>query len=126
MDALRTLIKTKLKLHDDSVAFAPDWTCFSYAIRDNLNIIRPDAVYHFNKQPFILFFDFTKQENRKRESIIHRQVWCFDKAPIAFFIFDDEIQIYNAFRYQREHDKLQRLNISDYEDKFSFWELQSG
>ncbi|MDM8530037.1 N-6 DNA methylase, partial [Anaerolineales bacterium HSG25] len=126
MDALQTLIKLKLKLQDDSVAIAPNWTCFSHAIRDNLNIIRPDAVYHFNREPFILFFDFTKQENRRRETVIHRQVWCFDKAPIVFFIFDDEVQIYNAFRYQREHDKLQPLNVSDYEDKFSFWELQSG
>ncbi len=54
MNVLHNLIKTKLKLRDNPVAFYPEWTDFSNTIQENLNIIRPDAVYHFNKQPFIL------------------------------------------------------------------------
>ncbi len=128
MNELHQLIKVKLKLQDNAVIFGPEseWSEFSSVIRESLKIIRPDAVYHFNKQPFILFFDFTKPENRERENIIHRRVWCFDKAPVVFFVFEDEVQIYNAFRYQQEHDTLEKLNVSDYEQQFSFWRLQSG
>lgn len=127
MNNLNHLIKTKLKLQDNSVVYpASKWTIFSNEIRESLTIIQPDAVYHFNKQPFILFFDFTKLENKKRESTIHRQVWCFDKAPVMFLIFDDEVKIYNAFHYQKQYDSLERLDISNYEEQFSFWNLQSG
>jgi len=125
MNDLNNLI-TKLKLEDNSVAFKGDWAIFSPEIRASLNIIRPDIIYHFNKQPFILFFDFTKPENKARENTLHKQIWCFDKAPIAFFIFEDEIQIYNAFRYQREYDRLEKLDNNNYEKQFSFWMLQSG
>ncbi len=128
MNHLRHLIETKLKIQSN-VIFGSEWTGFPYEIQKSLETIRPDAVYHFNKQPFILFFDFTETENRNREkSLIHRQVWCFDKTPVVFFVFEDEVQIYNAFHYQREYDTLKRLDgIEDeYEEQFSFWKLQSG
>jgi len=132
MNPLKKLIKTKLKLQDHTVfgdAF-PEWDApeagFSSEVQRTLQKIKPDAVYHFNHSPFILFFDFCNNKNRLREKSIHKQIWCFDKSPAAFFVFEDQIKIYNAFDYQRDRDELAEIDSSDYEKHFSFWNLQSG
>ncbi len=100
MKALDNLIQ-KLKLPSEAIVYrknCPGWDAkaadFPVEIQKNLQIISPDAVYYFNNQPFILFFDLTQKENKNREDAIHKQVWCFDKAPIAFFILENEIKIY--------------------------------
>ncbi len=133
MNLLGNLIYNKLGLLNEAVVYrkdCPSWDTqtanFPAEIQKNLKTICPDAVYHFNKQPLILFFDLTKETNKQREKKLHRQIWCFDTAPIAFFIFADEIKIYNAFRYQRTLDILTPIEIDNYEEKFSFWRLQSG
>ena len=101
---------------------------FSSEIQTKLKIINPDAVYHFNNQPFIFFFDFTKEIDKQKEKNLHKQMWSFDYAPIIFVIHENEIHVYNAFHYQKKHDRLQdlKLDLKQIKDTFSFWELQSG
>ena len=72
MKALNKLIQIKLKLPNDAVVYrrnCPEWDSssvdFSGEIRKTLRIIKPDAVYHFKKQPFILFFDFTQKRAKQ-------------------------------------------------------------
>ena len=140
MNELYGIIKEKLELPDDAVIYRknyPRWdspgVVFSSETRNGLEKIMPDAVYHFKNQPFILFFDFTREEAGKRARIIQEQVWCFDKAPVAFFIYENEVKILNAFHYQERHDcgesGLEEIRLENDEEKFkrfSFWELQSG
>ncbi|WP_431199908.1 hypothetical protein ACQ86K_04860 [Mucilaginibacter sp. P19] len=97
-------------------------------IQKRLELIEPDAFFIFNNQPYILFFDLTIGKNPSREQQIHRQVWSFDYSPIIFILKDGEIQLYNAFNYDKKSDQLQRINIEDNERNkiFSFWNLQSG
>lgn len=92
---------------------------------EQLNIIKPDAFYHFNGIPLILFF-----ENPGDDEIpnIHSQAWCFNQAQLIFILKEDSIHIYNAFRYQKRHFSLHKLDIdeSSIKQHFSFWNLQSG
>lgn len=92
--------------------------------------IAPDAFYVFNKQPYILFFDLSESLfEQDREDEIHKQVWSFDQSPIIFIIKDKDIEIFNAFSYEKEIQKLERINLKGDEnrnDLFSFWNLQSG
>lgn len=92
------------------------------------NDIKPDAYYVFNKQPLILFFDLTNEKNKDRENEIHKQVWSFDSSPIIFVIKGKEIRIYNALNYSKEEESLEEIKLTEEErnNKFSFWELQSG
>lgn len=133
MNVLDDLLYAKLNLLKEAVVHCkdfPNWddkiADFPIEVRKSLKAISPDAVYHFNRQPFILFFDFTKNFNNEREKTLHRQIWCFDTAPVTFFVFADEIKIYNAFRYQRTIDRLTPIEIDNYEEVFSFWRLHSG
>ncbi len=90
----------------------------------SLEKIKPDAVYHFDKQPMILFFDYSQKElSAERETEIHKQAYNYDK-PVIFILKNNEVHIFNAFSYHKENG----LSSIDQNDKmqFSFWKLQSG
>ncbi len=105
---------------------------FHIDVKNKLEVIKPDAIYVFNKQPFILFFDLTEGNFTERENEIHKKVWSFDNSPIIFIIKNSEIQIFNALNYIKDKNgndgRLEELNLTDEEldNKFSFWYLQSG
>lgn len=105
---------------------------FHIDTKNKLTTIKPDAVYVFNKQPFILFFDLTDVANQKSENEIHKKVWSFDNSPIIFIIKSTEIQVFNALNYIKDKNgydgKLEELNLTEEErdNRFSFWNLQSG
>lgn len=93
-----------------------------------LKILSPDAVYIFNSQPLILFYDLNKNPKNKTE--LHKKIWSFDEAPIVFIIDKDDIQVFNALNYVKENEEqgLEQLNISIDQIKkhFNLWELESG
>lgn len=93
-----------------------------------LEIIKPDAFFVFNNQPFILFFDLSGNSNIEREQKIHKQVWSYDYSPLAFIIKDFELHIFNAFSFDKNKNSLQEIKLSDSERNrlFSFWNLQTG
>lgn len=105
---------------------------FHADIKNRLKTIQPDAIYVFNKQPFILFFDLTRNNNSILENEIYKKVWSFDCSPIIFIVKNNEIQVFNALNYIKNKTnnsgKLEQLNLSEEEldYKFSFWNLQSG
>jgi hypothetical protein len=76
-----------------------------------------------------LFFDLSGplfQEELERE--IHKKVWSFDQSPLIFILKDSDIEIYNAFAYEKKRSKLQQIKLDDrdLDKKFFFWNLQSG
>ncbi len=99
-----------------------------FDVQNKLDLINPDAIYLFNNQPLILFFDLSDNTDKKREDDIHKKVWSFDNSPIAFIIKNDEIKIYNALNYLKEEKQLEELNLNNEEiiERFSFWNLQSN
>lgn len=104
------------------------FTAFPSEIKKKINIIQPDAFFIFNNQPYILFFDLTNTKELEREQEIYKQVWSFDYSPLIFFVKDNEIQIFNAFSYDKKNNRLQEIELSekDRNEIFSFWKLQSG
>lgn len=101
---------------------------FSSDINKKLELIKPDAFYVFNNQPFILFFDLTANIDLDKENGIHKKVWSFDNSPIIFIIKDTNIKVYNALSYSKKKKSLEEIKLSEEErnEKFSFWNLQSG
>lgn len=101
---------------------------FTPEVQHKLELINPDAYYSFNNKPYILFFDLSDEANALREDEIHKQVWSFDSAPVIFIIKKGDIEVYNAFYYQKERNRLERLSADENEivKQFSFWNVQSG
>lgn len=95
----------------------------SFKIIKQLEIIHPDAFYHFNNVPLILFFDNPPDEEIP---VIHKQTWCFNRAPVVFIIRNTDIDVYNAFHYENKKLKKLAFEKTEIETHFSFWELQSG
>ena len=101
---------------------------FTPEVQHKLELINPDAYYSFNSKPYILFFDLSYEMDSQREDEIHKQVWSFDSAPVIFIIKKGDIEVYNAFYYQKERNRLERLSLDENEivKQFSFWNVQSG
>jgi hypothetical protein len=113
---------------NDSLGWSHSFSVFNFEIIDKLNKINPDAVYQFNNQPFILFFEYSSH-NKKTDKQIFREVWSWDKVPLVFIIYDGKPKVFNAFHYQSERDQLEEIVIKSDEqlkNLFSFWNLQSG
>lgn len=131
--ALISLLEGLDLLSNEAVFFRSEkdgsiFTSFSIEIQKKLAIINPDAYFVFNNQPYVLFFDLTGNIDQNRESEIHKQVWSFDYSPVIFVVKDGEIQIFNAFSFEKKRNRLVEIKISEQErnKQFSFWNLQSG
>lgn len=101
---------------------------FHKDIQLKIESILPDAVYIFNSQPLILFFDLT-EENRELNDL-YKKVWSFDNTSIIFIIKESGIEIFNALNYIKDdkQNRLEKIDLSDKEIKrlFNIWELESG
>lgn len=103
-------------------------SCLHIDLHNKLALINPDAIYLFNNQPLILFFDLSDNTNTIREEEIHKKIWSFDNSPIAFIVKNDEIKIYNALNYLKEEKQLEELQLDNETiiERFSFWNIQSS
>jgi hypothetical protein len=130
---LRGLLDS-LKLSDTNAVYFLEqkskWeTIFSPETNKKIIQIKPSAFFVFNNQPFILFFDLTLNTDINKEEQIHKQVWSFDQSPLVFIIKNTDIEIFNAFAYDKKINRLEKVKLNDGErltDLFSFWNLQSG
>ncbi|MBW8522159.1 hypothetical protein K0U91_06720 [Chryseobacterium chendengshani] len=109
----------------DNNSYAID---FHKDIQQKIESILPDAVYIFNSQPLILFFDLT-EENRELDDL-YKKVWSFDNTSIIFILKNSGIEIFNALHYVKENKQntLEKIDLSEKEIKrlFNIWELESG
>lgn len=83
--------------------------------------IEPDAIFVFDNKPMILFF-----ENRENKSELHEAIWNFNECPIAIFIDNGTVEIFNGFNYLTENKSLEKLGNSDKLTNFSYFELVTG
>lgn len=83
--------------------------------------IEPDAIFVFDNKPMILFF-----ENRENKSELHEAIWNFNECPIAIFIDNGTVEIFNGFNYLIVNKSLEKLGNSDKLTNFSYFELVTG
>lgn len=83
--------------------------------------IVPDAFFCFDNKPMILFF-----ENQENKSELHEAIWNFNECPIAIFIDNNVIEIFNGFNYLKESKSLEKLGGSDKLNDFTYFELVTG
>lgn len=131
--SLKSLLEGLELLSNEAVFFRNEedgqaFNGFSSEIQKKLDIIQPNAFFVFNSQPYILFFDLTENIISEKESKIHKQVWSFDYSPLIFIVKDAEVQIFNAFSFDKKENRLQEIKLTeaDRNKRFSFWNLQSG
>jgi hypothetical protein len=130
---LHNLLNELDLLRNEAVFFTNEenWkSLVSAETRKKLEKIKPTAIYIFDRNPYILFFDLIDNVDSEREQTIHKQVWSFDQAPLAFIVNREDIRIYNAFAYEKrtKDSGLQEIVLKEGQRKevFSFWNLQSG
>lgn len=83
--------------------------------------IEPDAIFVFDNKPMILFF-----ENKENKSELHEAIWNFNECPIAVFIENGSVEIFNGFNYLKENKSLEKLGDTDKLTNFTYFELVTG
>ncbi len=83
--------------------------------------IEPDAIFVFDNKPMILFF-----ENSKNKSELHEAIWNFNECPIAIFIDNGSVAIFNGFNYLKENKSLEKLGDINKLTNFTYFELVTG
>lgn len=83
--------------------------------------IEPDAIFVFDNKPMILFF-----ENKENKSELHEAIWNFNECPIAIFIENGSVEIFNGFNYLKENKSLEKLGDTDKLTNFTYFELVTG
>ena len=98
----------------------------NYDIEHRIQVIKPDAIYIFNSQPLILFFDLTTHDRDLEE--LYKRVWSFDNTSIIFLVKESGIEVFNALNYDKKLKSLEPIDKSTDEIKrlFNLWELESG
>ncbi|MEA2042433.1 MAG: N-6 DNA methylase, partial [Bacteroidota bacterium] len=84
-------------------------------------IIKPDAFFLFNNEPFILFFD---NPNNKNEVL--KNCWNLNQSPIIFISNDKDIEIYNGLSFIKEQNTAEPLSNENWQEDFSFFNIISG
>lgn len=107
-----------------------DTYAFDYQkdIHQKIKSILPDAIYFFNSQPLILFFDLTERNRELND--LYKKVWSFDNTSIIFLIKETSIEVFNALNYIKDKNQnaLEKIDLSEEEiiKLFNLWELESG
>lgn len=83
--------------------------------------IEPDAIFVFDNKPMILFF-----ENREDKSELHEAIWNFNECPIAIFIDNGTVEIFNGFSINENTKLLRSLGKENKLNDFSYFELVTG
>jgi len=83
--------------------------------------IEPDAFFCFDNKPMILFF-----ENRINKSLLHEAIWNFNECPIAIFIDNSTVEIFNGFNYLKDNKSLEKLGEIGILNNFTYFELVTG
>ncbi len=85
------------------------------------DIIKPDAFFLLNNEPFILFF-----ENPVNKEQIFKRSWNLNQTPIIFIIYQSEIEIYNGLSFLKEEKSALKLPIENWQENYSYFNIISG
>jgi hypothetical protein len=102
----------------------------NFKVEYSLKKLKPDAIFIFNNEPLILFFDFDDKLNKDQLKAISKNIWNFNKSAIIFINTTTELTIYNGFKYNKSGlleiletlTSLQNSNIENY----SYWKIVSS
>ena len=87
---------------------------------------RLEAVFEFQKQPLLLFFNNPPKEV---EEELHKWIWNFNKTAAVVIIRESTIDIYNGFSFNQDKKLLDFLESNfkpDTNHKFNFTNILSG
>lgn len=85
------------------------------------NKIEPDAFFCFDNKPLVLFF-----ENRSDWKELHKAIWNFNECPIAIFVDNGTVEVFNGFKYLKDKATLDKIGGTEKLNDFSYFELVTG
>ncbi|MDR0399827.1 MAG: hypothetical protein LBH51_02660, partial [Treponema sp.] len=82
--------------------------------------IRPYAFFCIDNKPLILFFESLTDDD-------HKKIWNFNESPVVIVVHNDNITIYNGFKYNISLMELERFgNAGEEINNFTYFALVTG
>ncbi|NOQ26950.1 MAG: N-6 DNA methylase [Bacteroidales bacterium] len=85
------------------------------------NKLKPDAFFCFDSKPLILFY-----ESPQNIESIHKAIWNFNESPIIIIAEDNEVEIFNGFKYINDEATLSFLGDKEILNDFNYFEIVTG
>lgn len=83
--------------------------------------LKPYAIYEFNNEPFILFFETPQGPE------IHKWCWNANSSPLIIIREGNQVKVYNGFSFDRKKKLLSLLAEGEEEtEHFNYLNLVSG
>lgn len=79
------------------------------------------ALFYFGGKPLIFFYD-----NPKDPTALHKAIWNLNEVPVVIMVFNDSVQVYNGFAYEKELASLQLIGEDEVLEHFSYFKLVTG
>lgn len=95
---------------------------FSKRVEEVIELkLKPYAIYEFNSEPFILFFE------NPQNAEVHQWCWNLNSSPLIIIHEDNQIKIYNGFSFDNK-EKFLRLLLKNEKQvgDFNYINLVSG
>ena len=81
------------------------------------NNIKPDAFFCIDNKPLILFFENPTDNN------LHKKIWNFNETPIVIIVKNDDVEIFNGFKYEKDLNSLAKIGNVDKLNDFTYFKL---
>lgn len=107
----------------------PEWASKVALPRRVLSLIQaPDgplrqisALFVFGGRPLIIFFE----KPQERESLF-KAVWNLNEVPIVVILDDDNVDVYNGFKYERELRALSHIGGNEVLGDLDYFKIVTG
>lgn len=100
----------------------------NFKVEYALKKIQPHSFFLFNNEPLLLFFDYSKKNDKKKQKKLSKDVWNFNKSALVFVNEANQLKIYNGFKYEKSGllQVLETINTLKDEEKlknYSYWKI---
>lgn len=100
----------------------------NFKVEYALKKIQPHSFFLFNNEPLLLFFDYSKKNDKRKQKKLSKDVWNFNKSALVFVNEANQLKIYNGFKYKKSGllQVLETINTLKDEEKlknYSYWKI---
>lgn len=100
----------------------------NFKVEYALKKIQPHSFFLFNNEPLLLFFDYSKKNDKEKQKKLSKDVWNFNKSALVFVNEANQLKIYNGFKYEKSGllqvlETIETLKDEEKLENYSYWKI---
>ena len=100
----------------------------NFKVEYALKKIQPHSFFLFNNEPLLIFFDYSKKNDKEKQRKLSKDVWNFNKSALVFVNEANQLKIYNGFKYEKSGllqvlETIETLKDEEKLENYSYWKI---